>query len=61
MSSSDQCAVGPGGKLLPAERIQWYDDPDDKEPIVQPSNPTPPAPLGIVLIYILEPLLTYFR
>jgi hypothetical protein len=35
-SSSDNCALGPDGKLLPAEEIQWFNDPDDPQPISAP-------------------------
>jgi hypothetical protein len=34
---TDQCALGPDGKLLDASKIPWYDDPDDPQPI----QPTP--------------------
>jgi hypothetical protein len=38
MSTSDQCALGPDGKLLDASEIVWVNDPDDPtsiEPIQQ--------------------------
>ncbi|KAJ7455600.1 hypothetical protein B0H11DRAFT_2322331 [Mycena galericulata] len=38
MASSDQCAVGPDGQLLPASAIVWYDDPDDKIPLPSASD-----------------------
>ena len=31
--ASDNCAVGPDGKLLNASQIIWYKDPDDDEPM----------------------------
>jgi hypothetical protein len=34
---TDQCALGPDGKLLDASKIAWYGDPDDPQPI----QPTP--------------------
>jgi hypothetical protein len=42
MSSSDQCAVGPDGNLLPASGIVWYNDPAD----VTPLPPAPSSPKG---------------
>ncbi|KAF8200467.1 hypothetical protein K438DRAFT_1758694 [Mycena galopus ATCC 62051] len=36
MASSDQCAIGPDGKLLEATEITFYNDPDD-------ANPLPPT------------------
>lgn len=38
--SSDQCAVGPDGQLLPASQIQWFHDPDDPMPLAQPACPS---------------------
>jgi hypothetical protein len=39
MATSDQCALGPDGKLLDASEIVWVHDPDD--PISnEPDNPT---------------------
>ena len=43
-TTSDQCALGPDGKLLDASDIIWLNDPDDltpippKSPIVQVSR-----------------------
>jgi hypothetical protein len=31
--ASDNCAVGPDGKLLDASQIVWFNDPDDDEPM----------------------------
>jgi len=31
--ASDNCTVGPDGKLLDASQIVWYKDPDDDEPM----------------------------
>jgi hypothetical protein len=31
--ASDNCAVGPDGKLLDASQIVWFKDPDDDEPM----------------------------
>ena len=31
--ASDDCAVGPDGRLLDALQINWYNDPDDNEPM----------------------------
>ncbi|KAJ7212470.1 hypothetical protein B0H12DRAFT_378867 [Mycena haematopus] len=36
MSSTDQCAVGADGELLPASKIIFFNDPDD-------ANPLPPV------------------
>ncbi|KAM6489570.1 hypothetical protein JOM56_014989, partial [Amanita muscaria] len=33
MATSDQCALGPDGKLLDASEIAWVHDPDDPTPI----------------------------
>ena len=33
LTSSDQCALGPDGKLLDASEIVWVNDPDDLMPI----------------------------
>jgi hypothetical protein len=33
MPTSDQCALGPDGKLLDASEIVWVNDPDDPMPI----------------------------
>ncbi|KAJ7107353.1 hypothetical protein C8R44DRAFT_941074 [Mycena epipterygia] len=41
MASSEQCAVGSDGNLLPATEIQWFNDPDDKTPIAAPSKDQP--------------------
>jgi hypothetical protein len=41
MASSEQCAVGSDGHLLPATEIQWFNDPDDKAPIAAPSKDQP--------------------
>ena len=35
---ADQPAVGPDGQLLDASKIQWYNDPDDAQPIQPTSN-----------------------
>ncbi|KAJ7236161.1 hypothetical protein C8J57DRAFT_1530264 [Mycena rebaudengoi] len=39
---SEQCAVGPDGKLLDAKTIVWYNDPDDAQPL--PTAPTSTIP-----------------
>jgi hypothetical protein len=31
--ASDNCALGPDGKLLDASKIPWFNDPDDDEPM----------------------------
>jgi hypothetical protein len=41
------CAVGPDGKLLDAQDIQWYDDADSSEPINHMVQPTPPTTTAI--------------
>ncbi|KAJ7891021.1 hypothetical protein B0H13DRAFT_1887346 [Mycena leptocephala] len=41
MASSEQCAVGSDGHLLPATEIEWFNDPDDKAPIAAPSKDQP--------------------
>jgi hypothetical protein len=41
MASSEQCAVGSDGNLLPATEIEWFNDPDDKAPISGPSKDQP--------------------
>jgi hypothetical protein len=43
-SSTSQCAVGLDGTLLDASDIQWFNDPDDDDPLppVSSSGPTPP-------------------
>ncbi|KAG0695024.1 hypothetical protein DFH29DRAFT_787911, partial [Suillus ampliporus] len=33
---SDQCAVGPDGRLKDASEIVWHNDPDDEQPISAP-------------------------
>jgi hypothetical protein len=33
MTSNDRCAVGADGKLLDANQIDWYNDPDDDAPL----------------------------
>lgn len=30
---ADQPALGPDGQLLDASKIEWYNDPDDAQPI----------------------------
>ena len=35
---ADQPAVGPDSQLLDASKIQWYNDPDDAQPIQPTSN-----------------------
>lgn len=47
--SSDQCALDPDGSLKDARDIQWYNDPDDDQPL-------PPAPLGPPAVSPAEPL-----
>ena len=37
---TDQPALGPEGQLLDVTKIEWYNDPDDAQPI-QPVEPTP--------------------
>ena len=34
---ADQPALGPDGRLLDATEIEWYNDPDDTQPI-QPTS-----------------------
>lgn len=34
---ADQSALGPDGQLLDATEIEWYNDPDDAQPI-QPAS-----------------------
>jgi hypothetical protein len=34
---ADQPALGPDGRLLDATEIEWYNDPDDAQPI-QPTS-----------------------
>jgi hypothetical protein len=33
MSDPDQCAVGPDGKLLDADKMTWLNNPDDETPL----------------------------
>ena len=42
MPPSDQCAVGPDGKLLDQRAIVWYNDPEDSTPIAV-ATPTLPS------------------
>jgi hypothetical protein len=45
--SSDQCALNPDGSLKDAKDIQWFNDPDDAQPLsLDPSTPAPSQPLG---------------
>lgn len=39
----DQCALGPGGKLLEADQIEWYEDRDDELPMSNLNPAQPPA------------------
>jgi hypothetical protein len=55
--SSDSCALGPDGQLLPADKIAWYNDPDDTQPISAsvslvaetPSAPGPSSAFDILM------------
>ena len=38
--ASDSCALGPDGTLLDASRIEWFNDPDDDEPMVTATSST---------------------
>lgn len=41
--ASDQCAVGPDGRLKDASEITWHNDPDDEQPlsVPKPAKSTP--------------------
>jgi hypothetical protein len=43
MPTSDQCAVGPDGKLLDQRAIIWYNDPEDSSPIAPVTSPAIPS------------------
>ncbi|KAJ6457663.1 hypothetical protein C8R45DRAFT_943118 [Mycena sanguinolenta] len=47
MSSTDQCAVGPDGQLLPASKIVFYNDLDDADPLPPTSSAEAAAPTQI--------------
>ena len=38
LMASDNCAIGPDGKLLDASKITWFNDPDDAEPMAPASS-----------------------
>jgi hypothetical protein len=46
--SSDQCTIGPDGKLKDAKDIDFYNDPDDKEPLPRP----PPRNLLFATVFL---------
>jgi hypothetical protein len=43
MPTSDQCAVGPDGKLLNQRAIIWYNDLEDSSPIAPVTSPAIPS------------------
>jgi hypothetical protein len=45
MPPSDQCAVGPDGKLLDQRAIVWYNDPEDSTPIAVATPALPSSAL----------------
>ena len=38
---ANQCALAADGTLLDAAQIQWYNDPDDDNPLQVPTQPEP--------------------
>ena len=57
MATSDQCALGPDGKLLDATEIVWVNDPDDPIPI----EPIRQADVGDILPSNSSTIHLYFR
>jgi len=48
LNMADQPALGPDGHLLDATDIEWYNDPDDAQPI----QPTPCMQEGAVFRHV---------
>ena len=44
--SSEQCAQNPDGSLKDPKDIQWFNDPDDAQPLPNPTAPVQPLSLG---------------
>jgi hypothetical protein len=44
--SSEQCAQNPDGSLKDPKDIQWFNDPDDAQPLPNPTAPAQPPSLG---------------
>ena len=57
MATSDQCALGPDGKLLDVTEIVWVNDPDDPIPI----EPIRQADVGDILPSNSSTIHLYFR
>jgi hypothetical protein len=45
--SSNSCALGPDGQLLPADKISWYNDPDDAQPLSAPVSSVAETPSAL--------------
>ncbi|KAF8126753.1 hypothetical protein EV363DRAFT_1524322, partial [Boletus edulis] len=42
--TSEQCAQNPDGSLKDPKDIQWFNDPDDAQPLLNPTGTTPAQP-----------------
>lgn len=45
--SLDQCASNPDGSLKDLKDIQWFNDPDDAQPLPNPTGTVPAQPLSL--------------
>ena len=63
---TDQPALGPKGQLLDATKIEWYNNPNDTQPI-QPIQPTPSCTFiqsmtlltwGLLILFFVRSMLT---